>query len=298
MSSLATGAEVLPTHPIYAASGPSSSKKSFNDATDGCDQANGLDIERMTSSQAPSLYNEPDAIELAPIGLKYDSATSSAIQSLAASSHHNGVSLTSAGAGDVEGAPSFPIDSSRGDEDANPAISAAQKAVQRRKRMINLATLCFDVFLNGWNDATAGPLLPRIQAYYGVCRTPRRRADVNLTSLADWICHCIFDLCVKCSCKLCLLLHHRDPAMSISSHCVCQSYGVQCEQVQERGFCRQHPALQVKSLGCENWMLRVERARSYVLDPARPGAVPYIEYRNDGDRADHLIRRASLRAHF
>ncbi|TFK91514.1 MFS general substrate transporter [Polyporus arcularius HHB13444] len=122
----------------------------------------------MASSQTPSLYNEPDAIELAPIGLKYDSATSSAIQSLAASSHHNGVSLTSAGAGDVEGAPSFPIDSSRGDEDANPAISAAQKAVQRRKRMINLATLCFDVFLNGWNDATAGPLLPRIQAYYGI----------------------------------------------------------------------------------------------------------------------------------
>ncbi|RPD55992.1 MFS general substrate transporter [Lentinus tigrinus ALCF2SS1-6] len=34
--------------------------------------------------------------------------------------------------------------------------------------MINLATLCFDVFLNGWNDATAGPLLPRIQAYYGI----------------------------------------------------------------------------------------------------------------------------------
>ncbi len=75
---------------------------------------------------------------------------------------------------DVEIAPSFPSSlapSIRLDEDTDstaPAISAAQKAVYRRKHAIHFATLCFTIFLNGWNDGTTGPLLPRIQSYYHV----------------------------------------------------------------------------------------------------------------------------------
>ncbi|KAG8944998.1 hypothetical protein FRC04_001253 [Tulasnella sp. 424] len=37
-----------------------------------------------------------------------------------------------------------------------------------RDERIYLATLCYNLFVAGWNDATLGPLLPRIQEYYHV----------------------------------------------------------------------------------------------------------------------------------
>ncbi|CDO77089.1 hypothetical protein BN946_scf184473.g33 [Trametes cinnabarina] len=73
---------------------------------------------------------------------------------------------------DVEIAPSFPSSlapSIRAEDDTDstaPAISPAQKAVNRRKNAIYFFTLCFTIFLNGWNDGTTGPLLPKIQAHY------------------------------------------------------------------------------------------------------------------------------------
>ncbi|KAM5546104.1 hypothetical protein V8D89_000230 [Ganoderma adspersum] len=63
-------------------------------------------------------------------------------------------------------APSIRIDDA--DADTVPAISAAQKAVYRRKFLISFAPLCYSLFLEGWNDATVGPLLPRIQSYYNL----------------------------------------------------------------------------------------------------------------------------------
>ncbi|KAI1788663.1 MFS general substrate transporter [Ganoderma leucocontextum] len=76
---------------------------------------------------------------------------------------------------DVELMPSFPSSlapSIRIDDDDTdstvPAISAAQKAVYRRKFLLAFLPLCFSVFLNGWNDGTTGPLLPRIQSYYDI----------------------------------------------------------------------------------------------------------------------------------
>ncbi|KAI8976674.1 major facilitator superfamily domain-containing protein [Trametes punicea] len=47
-----------------------------------------------------------------------------------------------------------------------PAISAAQKAVFRRKSLVHFLALCYCVFCMGWNDGTTGPMLPRIQAHY------------------------------------------------------------------------------------------------------------------------------------
>ncbi|KAG8938451.1 hypothetical protein FRC00_000131, partial [Tulasnella sp. 408] len=37
-----------------------------------------------------------------------------------------------------------------------------------RDERIYLATLCYNLFVAGWNDATLGPLLPRIQEHYHV----------------------------------------------------------------------------------------------------------------------------------
>ncbi|OJT07475.1 Bypass of stop codon protein 6 [Trametes pubescens] len=76
--------------------------------------------------------------------------------------------------GDPEIAPSFPSSlapSVLAEDDTSstaPAISAAQKAVYRRKSLIHFVTLCCAVFCMGWNDGTTGPMLPRIQANYHV----------------------------------------------------------------------------------------------------------------------------------
>lgn len=43
-----------------------------------------------------------------------------------------------------------------------------QTKAQRLRARIQFATLCWTLYLAGWNDATTGPLLPRIQKVYNV----------------------------------------------------------------------------------------------------------------------------------
>ncbi|TBU43542.1 MFS general substrate transporter [Dichomitus squalens] len=38
----------------------------------------------------------------------------------------------------------------------------------KRDAILQFATLCFSIFVSGWNDGTLGPLLPRLQAVYHV----------------------------------------------------------------------------------------------------------------------------------
>ncbi|CDO70549.1 hypothetical protein BN946_scf184579.g5 [Trametes cinnabarina] len=47
---------------------------------------------------------------------------------------------------------------------AKPTITPAM----RRKGWIQFATLCWSIFVAGWNDGTVGPLLPRLQSVYSV----------------------------------------------------------------------------------------------------------------------------------
>lgn len=42
---------------------------------------------------------------------------------------------------------------------------------QRHNGWIQFLTLCWCIYLVGWNDGSTGPLLPRIQEYYGVYTT-------------------------------------------------------------------------------------------------------------------------------
>ncbi|OJT07476.1 Bypass of stop codon protein 6 [Trametes pubescens] len=41
-------------------------------------------------------------------------------------------------------------------------------AVHRRKSLVHFVALCGSLFVNGWNDATTGPMLPRIQEKYNI----------------------------------------------------------------------------------------------------------------------------------
>ncbi|KAI0645078.1 MFS general substrate transporter [Trametes meyenii] len=52
-------------------------------------------------------------------------------------------------------------------EPPSTAVSASTPA-SRRKAKLQFATLCWTLFLAGWNDGTTGPLLPRIQSVYNV----------------------------------------------------------------------------------------------------------------------------------
>ncbi|KAI0783169.1 MFS general substrate transporter [Abortiporus biennis] len=46
--------------------------------------------------------------------------------------------------------------------------SLSERASQQRRSLIHFATLCFCLFVEGWNDGSTGPLLPTIQRHYGV----------------------------------------------------------------------------------------------------------------------------------
>lgn len=52
---------------------------------------------------------------------------------------------------------------------------------QKRAGNIQYLALLFSLFMLGWNDGSTGPLLPRIQAVYGVRHTRLRLLDTCLT---------------------------------------------------------------------------------------------------------------------
>ncbi|KAH9934819.1 MFS general substrate transporter [Fomitopsis serialis] len=47
-------------------------------------------------------------------------------------------------------------------------VSASQAKTYRWRSRVHFAALCYSYFLEGWNDGTLGPLLPRIQSYYDI----------------------------------------------------------------------------------------------------------------------------------
>ncbi|KAI0350646.1 MFS general substrate transporter [Trametes cingulata] len=64
--------------------------------------------------------------------------------------------------------------SSEAAQSSQPELDASAKGVvastpaSRRLARLQYATLCWTLFLAGWNDGTTGPLLPRIQSVYHV----------------------------------------------------------------------------------------------------------------------------------
>ncbi|KAF7320610.1 hypothetical protein HMN09_00145600 [Mycena chlorophos] len=54
-----------------------------------------------------------------------------------------------------------------GDEREDVVVTPApQTPAQRRMELVQLAVLCWAMFVAGWNDASLGPLIPRIQEQY------------------------------------------------------------------------------------------------------------------------------------
>jgi len=65
-----------------------------------------------------------------------------------------------------------PVEMPNYDSESPSILSRAQPQVkprtQRTREQIQLTALCWFVYLEGWNDGSNGPLLPRIQQVYGV----------------------------------------------------------------------------------------------------------------------------------
>lgn len=85
----------------------------------------------------------------------------------------------SGGQGTLSIAHATPVDPERGSvASQDPSVQAlresvtapdpALEAVYRRKSLVHFLALCGCMFVNGWNDATTGPMLPRIQEKYNV----------------------------------------------------------------------------------------------------------------------------------
>jgi hypothetical protein len=47
--------------------------------------------------------------------------------------------------------------------------ATTQTKSQQRKETIQFLALCWSLFLAGWNDGSAGPMIPRLQEVYHVC---------------------------------------------------------------------------------------------------------------------------------
>lgn len=73
--------------------------------------------------------------------------------------------------GKGESAVATPREPSLAYEDEETRPSAAQRAKFKKYSRIHMAALCWCFYLEGWNDGTTGPLLPRIQEFYNVRST-------------------------------------------------------------------------------------------------------------------------------
>lgn len=77
---------------------------------------------------------------------------------------------------------------------AAPAFTPAQRAVFRRNARLQFFALCYSFFLEGWNDGSTGPLLPRIERNYHVSPPSqlihhhrRGATDVCRVVFSDWL---------------------------------------------------------------------------------------------------------------
>lgn len=85
---------------------------------------------------------------------------------------------------------------SRAQSTTFPAATPAM----RLKARIQFATLCWSLFMAGWNDGTTGPLLPRIQSVYHVRHLLSSWDQSLIQYAAGWLCSGVLDLRLQLRC--------------------------------------------------------------------------------------------------
>jgi hypothetical protein len=104
----------------------------------------------------------------------------------------------------IELSPVTPVEKQNDDPERLSVLSAKHRTQNTREK-IQFAALCWFVCLEGWNDGSNGPLLPRIQKVYGVhflCIVSRLPADAFIqvgyavVSLI-FVFACLVSLCTR-----------------------------------------------------------------------------------------------------
>ncbi|KAG2357349.1 MFS general substrate transporter [Suillus spraguei] len=67
----------------------------------------------------------------------------------------------------IELSPVTPVENQHDDLE-RPSVLSAKHRIQKTREKIQFVTLYWFIYLEGWNDGSNGPLLPRIQKVYGV----------------------------------------------------------------------------------------------------------------------------------
>lgn len=117
-------------------------------------------ISPPTAKADIGLSVEDDSIALSPIATQYTSSRLSVLKCPE----------------DLGIAPDAPTADSRGHRtlscDMHASTPETKPQTLRSRQYIQFVTVCWFIYLEGWNDGTNGPLLPRIQRVYGVCPFP------------------------------------------------------------------------------------------------------------------------------
>lgn len=71
----------------------------------------------------------------------------------------------------LERSPTATVKNDNSPELENKEVSekAPRTAAMKKKENWHLFALCFALFVAGWDGGTAGPLIVRMQEFYGVC---------------------------------------------------------------------------------------------------------------------------------
>lgn len=81
-----------------------------------------------------------------------------------------------------------------------PTGALPPNASHRTRARIQFASVCFSLFMIGWNDGTTGPLLPRIQKVYHVRELFEAPRQHNKRDCSGWLCHCSTHFCLFLYC--------------------------------------------------------------------------------------------------
>lgn len=91
------------------------------------------------------------------------------------------------------------------DQTQTTTLRITKTKLQERNGTIQFISLCWCIYLGGWNDGSTGPLLPRLQEHYNVCVRVEYLVD-TVYSLSLQVGYTIVSLIFVGSCFVMLLL--------------------------------------------------------------------------------------------
>ena len=83
-----------------------------------------------------------------------------------------------------------------------PVLTDLELKKARRAEMIGFGALLWAMFMEGWNDGTNGPMLPKIESYYNVRSLVQIYVETDFDQFGQVkSCCCITNFCNECCCE-------------------------------------------------------------------------------------------------